>query len=330
MHYLLMGAGFSRNWGGWLADEAFDYLLGADEVRQSPALRALIWRHREEGGFESALGELMREHTLGRADAADLVGLQAAIVGMFNQMNAGYLDRPTWEWGQDVARSVSGFMARFDALFTLNQDLLLEQHYAPEMFTRPDGGRWLGLELPGMTHWPGVGDTRARGLARHNWSAVPPEQFAVGAGMQPLYKLHGSAAWTDRLNGNMMILGDDKVRAIRMFPILNWYFEQFEVALNRGDAKLLVIGYGFRDAHVNEIIVRAIQDSGLQIYIVDLQGAGIARQLRRNAEGLIPGHRSELELAFERGLIGASRRPLRDVFGDDQIERVKLERFFSA
>lgn len=47
MHYLLMGAGFSRNWGGWLADEAFDYLLGTNEIRHSPALRTLIWRHRE-------------------------------------------------------------------------------------------------------------------------------------------------------------------------------------------------------------------------------------------------------------------------------------------
>jgi hypothetical protein len=28
-HYLLTGAGFSYNWGGWLAIEAFEYLLGA-------------------------------------------------------------------------------------------------------------------------------------------------------------------------------------------------------------------------------------------------------------------------------------------------------------
>lgn len=27
---LFTDAGFSRNWGGWLADEAFEYLLGVD------------------------------------------------------------------------------------------------------------------------------------------------------------------------------------------------------------------------------------------------------------------------------------------------------------
>ena len=31
-HQLLTGAGFSRNWGGWLANEAFEYLLGVPEV----------------------------------------------------------------------------------------------------------------------------------------------------------------------------------------------------------------------------------------------------------------------------------------------------------
>ncbi len=30
-HILLTGAGFSYNWGGYLAREAFDYLLGVTE-----------------------------------------------------------------------------------------------------------------------------------------------------------------------------------------------------------------------------------------------------------------------------------------------------------
>ncbi len=29
---LLLGAGFSRNWGGWPASEAFEYLLGCPQV----------------------------------------------------------------------------------------------------------------------------------------------------------------------------------------------------------------------------------------------------------------------------------------------------------
>jgi hypothetical protein len=42
-HVLLLGAGFSRNWGG-LATEAFEYLLGHPKVDES--LRQLLWKHR--------------------------------------------------------------------------------------------------------------------------------------------------------------------------------------------------------------------------------------------------------------------------------------------
>jgi hypothetical protein len=53
-HYLLTGAGFSRNWGGWLASEAFEYLLGASEI--DAYLRRLLWSAKLRGeGFEGAL-----------------------------------------------------------------------------------------------------------------------------------------------------------------------------------------------------------------------------------------------------------------------------------
>lgn len=35
---LLLGAGFSRNWGGWLADEAFEYLIGHNEIKNNKKL----------------------------------------------------------------------------------------------------------------------------------------------------------------------------------------------------------------------------------------------------------------------------------------------------
>jgi hypothetical protein len=52
-HILLTGAGFSRNWGGWLADEAFEYLLGHPLI--DDGLRTVLWRSKDTGGFESAL-----------------------------------------------------------------------------------------------------------------------------------------------------------------------------------------------------------------------------------------------------------------------------------
>jgi len=51
-HVLLLGAGFSRNWGGWLATEVFEYLLGCPEIANDPNLRALLWRRQPVDGFE--------------------------------------------------------------------------------------------------------------------------------------------------------------------------------------------------------------------------------------------------------------------------------------
>jgi hypothetical protein len=49
MNYvLLLGVGFSRNWGGWLANEAFRYLLGCPQL--DAGIRELAWTYRFESG----------------------------------------------------------------------------------------------------------------------------------------------------------------------------------------------------------------------------------------------------------------------------------------
>jgi hypothetical protein len=60
-HILLTGAGFSYNWGGYLAKEAFDYLLGVAE--HDDDLRALLWADQAQGlGFESTLARLRKAY----------------------------------------------------------------------------------------------------------------------------------------------------------------------------------------------------------------------------------------------------------------------------
>lgn len=143
-YYVLMGAGFSRNWGGWLASEVFEYLLGCQEVADSPTLRTLLWHHKRINGFESALTEVRQNYVLNpNTHLNDLLGLQAAIERMFSHMNR-HLFTSDWELNQDGDRSITRFLAKFDAIFTLNQDQLLEHHYNPEL----EIGR-RGLQLPG-------------------------------------------------------------------------------------------------------------------------------------------------------------------------------------
>ena len=88
--YLLLGAGFSRNWGGLLASEVFGHLIGAPEVRADPYLRGVLFKHRGTG-FEQALTEVQMDY---RKDPAqfgkNLEGIQTAIARIFDRMNRSY------------------------------------------------------------------------------------------------------------------------------------------------------------------------------------------------------------------------------------------------
>src|SRR5438552_1979093 len=101
-HILLLGAGFSRNWGGWLADEAFEYLLGHPRINDS--IRTVLWRYKGKGGFEAAVDELQTPTPKTDRDTAlrtsmmggvvsntamldDAERLDEAIRGMFDDMN---------------------------------------------------------------------------------------------------------------------------------------------------------------------------------------------------------------------------------------------------
>src|SRR5712691_8503456 len=127
-HILLLGAGFSRNWGGWLADEAFEYLLGHPRI--DDGIRTVLWRFKDKGGFEAALEDqrtqAVRFFSAAVVDPAQR--LEDAIRGMFDDMNKAFL-AINFEFQNSIEYLVRTFLFRFDAIFTLNQDVLMEQHY---------------------------------------------------------------------------------------------------------------------------------------------------------------------------------------------------------
>jgi hypothetical protein len=45
---------------------------------------------------------------------------------------------------------VRDFLCRFDKIFTLNQDTLLEQHYLDSGLLDGSAGRWFTLQTPGL------------------------------------------------------------------------------------------------------------------------------------------------------------------------------------
>ena len=329
-HLLLLGAGFSRNWGGWLAAEAFEYLLGCPEIQKDTSLRSALWKHHGSGGFENALAEIQDAYRRDPvSNRAPLDALQAAISRMFVDMNEGFF-KQRFDSHSSIDRSVVHFLSKFDAIFTLNQDLLLEQHYLLCDLSTGPYRNWNGHDLPGLDLAPNEIKHDYRHWSQNVWRPQDPSTFLIRPEYQPLIKLHGSSNWVDDAGGPLLVIGGGKAQNIRLHPILEWYANVFAEALQNEHARLMIIGYGFRDPHINETISGAVRECGLKIFNVSPQGSEQARSLNETRQrGQITAG-TQLESLFEQGLIGASRRSLTEIFYNDVIEHKKVYRFFEG
>ena len=317
-YVLLTGAGFTRNWGGWLADEAFEYLLGAPEV--DDYLRNILWMSKLRGeGFENALSIVQGGYAARKMaeDKKRLDALTAALIGMFTMMQTAFSQRRFTDQGLLLQR----FLAQFDAIFTLNQDTFLETHYMPPRWSE----RWYGSYLPYMDLIEQPSQPYPfplRGLMTQQMSLELDENH------QPVYKLHGSYNWFAEPNGErLLVMGGNKTGSIKLFPVLARYQEIFQATLRQADTKLMVIGYSFGDEHINKVIQDGVT-TGLKIFVIDPKGVDVID--KRNKEAQIPEPATELMQGLIPGFIGASRRSVNDIIFNDLVENQKVMRFFDG
>ena len=306
--------------GGWLASEAFEYLLGCPEIDES--LRNLLWRHKLRGGFEDALAELQVEVSQRREVTSEvrLRRMQDAVLRMFSDMDKAFAMITNFEFQNDRRYLVRNLLVQFDALFTLNQDLLLERHYLNGNVALSSSDRWTGWEIPGMRASSGG----SRGAAETKWSPLDPSKFVVNKRLQPCFKLHGSSNWiASDQETDLIVIGGNKPSTIDRHPILKWNYQQFREHLFQPNTHLMIIGYGFRDEHINRVIGQAAEAGHLEIFIIDPLGLDVADENRTHPV-YSPGR---LFSQLQPHLIGASRRSLRETFGADRVEHAKVMRF---
>jgi SIR2-like protein len=305
-HVLLIGAGFSRNWNGWLANEIIDDLLGRLTDHQD--LSDLL---RKTDNFEEALSQIQIEFKShpNSETVSRLNHFQTAILDSFGAMNQAFASIHSIEFSDKIEFSIQKFLARFDAIFTLNQDLLFELHYNIETH---GAGRWNGHNFPSMQ--PPM-DWRT-GLLKDRLDYIwrTTSDFQVSRNLQPIFKLHGSVNWRDQDNGQLLVIGGNKESTVQEKEMLKWYSDQFKGYLQIPNTRLMVIGYGFLDHYLNKIIYDAWEQNKFSMFIVHPRG--------RKA---IPA-KDQLEKISS---IGASTRLLSSTFAGDHAEHGKLMRFFS-
>jgi|SRR5579871_928912 len=246
---ILTGAGFTRPWGGYLTTDIWSLIISDPAVY---SCRALNERLHVDFNFESVLADIEGELAGGFSDA-DRNVMRGAVSRAFQiQQNRIHAKGPGA--GEVVRHIIEALHDRHNkvstCVFTLNQDLLFESFL---------------LRYPNLLGPPGVESAMSRTTA--TVAPFEPKRFKSIKARTSYIKLHGSMNWRD-LGGQVIVLGGAKEAAIRRFDILRMNSAIFRRALMQPDGRLLVIGYGFGDEHINRIIADAV-GQGLKLWIAD-------------------------------------------------------------
>ncbi len=118
-------------------------------VEGHPYLRDLLNKH---DSFENALDQVQSDYLSSRnaGMAVHLKTFQDAISATFDAMNKA-LSRRQFEFSNDIRYSIARYLTQFDAIFSLNQDLILERHYnADHNISLRSNQRYNAADFPGV------------------------------------------------------------------------------------------------------------------------------------------------------------------------------------
>jgi len=102
------------------------------------------------------------------------MGLQVAVRRMFADMNGAFMEATGWEFQNHIERMAGTFLTRFDAIFTVNQDMLLEHYYyVNDSIALTGKKKWAGAQLPGIRRVPAQERLYANSWARSTWMPEP-------------------------------------------------------------------------------------------------------------------------------------------------------------
>lgn len=264
---LLTGAGWSHNWGARLAAGVWQLILDFPDVRNNDRLSALL---RDEQSFEFALARTRSPPFV----EADHRSFQRALLEAFISMDRAIASPPNPKiniyqvqdllfrfWGQRNHGVDTGY------LFTLNQDLFFERYlYNNHVYGAPPPVLPAVQPSPGQRYFTTNVEAYSPQFVMHPF-ADPAGQGRL-RGQMNVIKLHGSFNWRMPNAGNVLVVGTEKSRQIADLPLLAWYFDIFKMVLYEAE-RLMIIGYGFGDEHVNAVIAEAIEKHGLKVFIWD-------------------------------------------------------------
>jgi hypothetical protein len=189
---ILTGAGWTHNWGGRLAVELWQDLIGHKDVQSNPRVRELLL---EENCFEAALGKVQEAPFT----PTDRVVFEHALLDAFLAMDReiARVNRDRWINIYKVQDLLSRFWGQRGQnvdtayLFTLNQDLWLERNFYNQYVSGAPSATLPGLQKRPNQQWftPDIGPYREAFVVQ---PLADPAAHTNPRGCFNVVKLHGS------------------------------------------------------------------------------------------------------------------------------------------
>lgn len=331
---LLTGAGFSKNFGGYLGREMWSKIFNHPDLDKLQSIKEKL---RINFDFESVYAEVLADSNL---SAEEKNNFQNVIIAAYDDMDR-MLGQYNYTGGDPSqinfygVRKLLGLFAGtggngdIGIHFTLNQDLFLEKKLNRQA---------LGLvtaqykDYMDAVHAGRIDSKLKVRLPDENFINQFKQNQLNSAGDLFYIKLHGSSGWFSSGGHAKMILGNNKLTDIMREPLLKWYFEIFKEVLSQNDVRLFVLGYSFRDPHINRYIVKAIEDYHLKIFIIspadpeDLKNRLIGKPLYPR---IIRGQDKD-GLIIWNAISNYFPYSLKEIFPSDQSDTDKKEDMFKA
>lgn len=276
---LLTGAGFTYNFGAPLAHEMATHIFNSLKCPEGKKLKETLRNHAynyEDVYLDIITGDYTTDEKKRMYNAlSEAYKYLDNIINKINneQSHIIHLIEDELIRNLQINRYGSGF------IFTLNQDLFIERRCrhkvdivyrlpaANTKFLMPDNiDQNFDLNLCSYNNDSSqIEEEKNKFLAelgkiRERRNSTPLIAYV---------KLHGSMDWFINEVNQLMIVGGNKIDYINKLPLLKWYYELFKNELSKEEVKLLIIGYGFMDDHINLAIKEAIEIYGLQLYIIN-------------------------------------------------------------
>ncbi len=305
----MTAAGYTRNFGGFLAEDMWEKIF--NEVKDSPALKSIL---SNDFDYESVYHKVHYGDYSGNEKKA----INNAILKAYKKLDdiaQNYIPATNVSKAEVLygAKRIIDRLALEEGInffFTLNQDLFVERlisgtnipittPYMPRFFI-PNS---INSKLP-------INDADFKTVPTQDGLDTTKHATTLSSNEFHYIKLHGSFGWLSSDGSNKLVIGRNKESQIADEPLLLWYSELFKQVLFRGERKLLIIGYGFRDDHINKPIAEAIERHGLKLYIITPTAPSVFK------DELIKADRVYGNQIFE-GLTGYIRASFNDLFPSD-------------